>query len=426
MAIPTEREPMLPSQPAHATQQVLAVKFVTELGHALIVAGGPVSSTERTLRQVALGYGMLDLEIGVLSTLVLVRAEDRGMPIMDLAGAEAGEGLRLDQVSTLYDVVNEARLGQLPAAEGLARLAEVWAAPARFNSAVRILGHIIRSVGLGLIITPRPTALLYCAGLGLLVGVLTQVGRRWKHVDVLLPVISSLVVSVIVFLAADAGQIFAPLLLLMPPLITFLPGGALTTAMVELADRHPIAGATRLVAGATQVMLLVFGIVAAQTLVGIPPAIAFAQRSDNLLGWWAPWLGPLVFAVGIYYHLVGPRWSLPWLCLILYVAALGEQIGNDVFGGYFGGFVGALIMSTTAFALDRVPAAPPFLVLFLPAFWLLVPGALAVVGVTNLVGNEATSALLDIGKATFTFVSIALGVLVGVAVARLLRFGVDG
>ena len=87
-----------------------------------------------------------------------------------------------------------------------------------------------------------------------------------------------------------------------------------------------------------------------------------------------------------------------------------------------GGFLGAACMTVAAFWLDRLPAAPPFQVVFLPAFWLLVPGVLAVVGVADLVGNEATVALLDLGRVTFTILSIALGVLVGVAAARALRF----
>jgi uncharacterized membrane protein YjjB (DUF3815 family) len=188
--------------------------------------------------------------------------------------------------------------------------------------------------------------------------------------------------------------------------------------MIELADRQPIAVATRLVAGSAQVLLLMFGIVAGQTLAGTPAALAFARRSDNLLGWWAPWLGPLVFALGIYYHLVGPRRSLPWLILIVYVASIGEHLGTQVLGGYLGGFVGAIIMTLVAFGVQRVPTAPSFQVLFLPAFWLLVPGALVIAGFADVVGNEATVALFDLGGAAFSIVSIALGVLVGAAVAQ--------
>jgi uncharacterized membrane protein YjjP (DUF1212 family) len=413
------------------TRQPLQVAFLTQLGSALSAAGDPVSSTELTLRRVARRIGLSNVDVGVLPTLVFVRGKtgngegdgdgDGETPTVDLAGADSDHTLRLDQIGALYDIVDAAQLGELSATDGLARVHDLWTMPPRFGTAVRILGQVILSIGLGLIITPRPTALLYCAGLGLLIGVLIELGSHSATLRVLLPVLASLIVSIVVFLATAAGEVFAPLLLLIPPLITFLPGGMLTTAMLELADHHPIAGASRLMAGATQVFMLVFGIIAAQLLVGLAPELAFAKRTDNLLGWWAPWLGPLVFAVGVYFHFVAPRGSLVWLCVIVYVASFGEYLGGLALGGYLGGFVGAACMTAAAFWLDRLPAPPPFQVLFLPAFWLLVPGVLAVVGLAEVVGNEDAVALLDLGRVAFTVLSIALGVLVGVALSRALH-----
>jgi uncharacterized membrane protein YjjP (DUF1212 family) len=405
--------------PPRTTDQVVQVEFLAQLGGALSSADDPVSATQQTLDHLAASYGLSDVEVAVLPTMVLVRAREKGALTLDLAG-RGDRDLRLDQVGELYRIVDQTRRGELGAADGLARLADMWAAPPRLGMPVRILGHVILAVGLGLILTPRPMALVWCAGLGLLVGVLRELGARWASLDVLLPVIAPVLVSVIVFMATEAGQIVSPLLLLVAPLITFLPGGMLTTAMIELADRQTIAGATRLVAGITQVVLLVFGLVVGQTLVGIHPEQAFAQRSDNLLGWWAPWLGTGVFAVGVYLHFVGPRRSLPWLLLIVYVAWVGEQLGARAFGAYLGGFVGAALMTVVAYTADEVGAAPASRVLFLPAFWLLVPGALAVVGFAELVGSDLYVALIDLSTAAFSIVAIALGVLVGVALARAL------
>jgi uncharacterized membrane protein YjjP (DUF1212 family) len=404
------------------TTQALEIAFLTRLGHALSAASDPVSSTERTLRRIAHRNGLSDLQIAVLPTLVLVRGHDGPLPIVDLATADTGHDLRLDQIGALYDIVQHTLQGQLSAGDGLARLSDVWSMQPRFGAPLRIMGQVVLSVGLGLILTPNINALAYCAGLGLIVGLLIELARKWTTLEVLLPAIASLLVAVIVFVAAHAELVAGPLLLLIPPLITFLPGGMLTTAMVELADRHSIAGASRLLAGATQVLLLVFGIVAAQALVGLPPEMAYARRADISFGAWAPWLGSLLFAIGVYYHFVGPRRSLVWLCLIVYVASLGEFLGNALLSGSFGGFVGALTMTVVAFWLDRLPAAPPFQVLFLPAFWLLVPGVLAVVGLADLVGNPASVALVDLGQVAVTIVSIALGVLVGVALTRALRW----
>jgi len=169
------------------------------------------------------------------------------------------------------------------------------------------------------------------------------------------------------------------------------------------------------------VVLLVFGLVAGQTLIGVHTGQAFAVRSDNLLGWWAPWLGPLVFALGVYVHYVGPRGSLPWLVLVVYVAFIGEQLGIFLLGGYFGGFLGAVLMTLVAYTADVATGAPPSQVLFLPGFWLLVPGVLAVAGLAELLGNDLSAALVDISTTAFTVVAIATGVLVGVPLARIAR-----
>jgi len=179
------------------THEVLEIAFLTQLGHALSAAGDPVSSTERTLKRVADKYGMSDIEIAVLPTLVLVRGRSGDSPTMDLAGSGVGDDLRLDQIGALYDIVDETRHGCLSAVDGLARIADVWRMPARFGAAVRIGGHVILTVGLGLILTPRLPELLWCALLGLLVGVLIECGRRWSSLDVLLPVVASGLVSAV-------------------------------------------------------------------------------------------------------------------------------------------------------------------------------------------------------------------------------------
>jgi hypothetical protein len=115
----TRFEPAPTDPAAGASARAQQVHFLTRLGHALSVAGDPVSATEQTLRDVAASYDLADVEIGVLPTLVLVRARTHGGPALDLAGAEVGEALRLDQVNALHDIVDLARRGLLLGRRGL-------------------------------------------------------------------------------------------------------------------------------------------------------------------------------------------------------------------------------------------------------------------------------------------------------------------
>jgi uncharacterized membrane protein YjjB (DUF3815 family) len=200
--------------------------------------------------------------------------------------------------------------------------------------------------------------------------------------------------------------------------VTFLPGAALTTAMIELANGDIISGSSRLVAGATQLLLLVFGYVVAAELIGLPTAEAFAQEPKPVFGWWAAWLGVLVYGVGTYVHHSAPRHSLAWLWLVLYVAFVGQQLGGQVLGGYLSGFVGAVAMTPVAFWIQRRRGAPPALVTFLPGFWLLVPGSLGLVGMTQLVADNGQAGLQTVGDMTSAIIAVALGVMVGVALIQ--------
>jgi len=96
--------------------------------------------------------------------------------------------------------------------------------------------------------------------------------------------------------------------------------GMLAIATMEIAAGQMVSGASRLVNGFVQLALLAFGIVAAGSLVRASPA-DFADHRVAALGAWAGWAGVIVFALGIYLHFSAPFRSLPWILLVLYVAA---------------------------------------------------------------------------------------------------------
>ena len=75
------------------------------------------------------------------------------------------------------------------------------------------------------------------------------------------------------------------------PLATFLPGAAITLAVIELATHHVVSGASRLVAGFMQIAQLAFGILIAAQVAGIADANASSRTEINRLGPWAPFLG---------------------------------------------------------------------------------------------------------------------------------------
>jgi uncharacterized membrane protein YjjB (DUF3815 family) len=173
-----------------------------------------------------------------------------------------------------------------------------------------------------------------------------------------------------------------------------------------------IAGSSRLVWAGVQLLLLAFGILAGIEAAGIPSTKAFSSH-DELLGDWAPWLGVLVFALGVLVaHSVPPSsfWSL---LLVLYAAWVGQVVGNHLVGGYASGLIGALVMTPVAAAVSRLPSSMPVYATFLPGFWLLVPGAMSLIGLTELAGNADVVGSQDFLAAVGSIIAVALGVLCG-------------
>jgi uncharacterized membrane protein YjjB (DUF3815 family) len=185
-----------------------------------------------------------------------------------------------------------------------------------------------------------------------------------------------------------------------------------TPAVLELAAGQIVSGSSRLVAGVTQLALLAFGIVA-----GIQAVGASAQRvfsgSPELLGAWAPWLGVLIFATGVVVANSAPPRSFPGMLLVLYAAWAGQVAGNAIFGGYVSAFLGALVMTPVAAWVARLPSAMPRQALFLPGFWLLVPGALRLIGLAQLAADAPASGTDDLVATVVSLFAVAIGILCG-------------
>jgi uncharacterized membrane protein YjjP (DUF1212 family) len=379
----------------------------------MTAAGQSVSAIQSSLAKITKAYGT-DAEIAVLPNLLLVKLGERELSEVGLA-SNVVQPLRLDQTAEIFQLAQRAERADISPSDGLRRLDDIMRSSSRYGAAARILGYALIAIGIGLILEGSLSQLVTCILLGVLIGELKELSGGNRTAEALVPVVSSLAVGMIVFSIVKADLVSGPLMLLVPPVVTFLPGAILTTAMVELANGDVISGSTHLVAGANKLLLLMFGFIVAAQLVGLPTAEAFALAPRPLFGWWAAWTGVLIYGIGNYVHHSAPPHSLPWLLVVLYVAFAGQHLGNQVVGGYLSGFIGAVAMTLVAYWIQRRPGAPPAQVTFLPGFWLLVPGSLGLIGLTQFAADNRQSGLETIGNMTLAIVAVALGVMVGVA-----------
>jgi uncharacterized membrane protein YjjP (DUF1212 family) len=389
---------------------VAAPQFVAALGAAMAAANYPVTMVRGVMEQTARAYG-LDHEFLALPNYVQV-------------GSASGEGIyianpdfnvRYDQSFPLAKLVARAPSGTVSPEEGMAELDRIRNLDKRFPVWVTILGYAVQSVGLALILQPTPWSLCGAATLGLLVGGLSVIGRRIEAIGYLLPTVCSFLVAFIVFTFENRWHVGTDSLrALAAPLATFLPGAAITLAVIELATHHVVSGASRLVAGFMQIAQLAFGILIAAQIAGIDDGNLVTTQL-NRLGPWAPLLGVLVYGLGIWLNFAPPTKFLPWMVLMLYVAYAGQWIGNAVLGSYASGFGGGLTLIIFALAISHRPNTPPTMSLVVPGFWLLVPGSLGFMGITQLLGTHSTGVFT---ATLISMMSIAVGVQTGLLLWR--------
>ena len=374
----------------------------------MLDSGFDVDSVRAAAADVAAVNGIPRAEIISLPTAIFASAQANGQ-LATSAVATMGTPLLLYQVEDLNAVVATARTGRIGPAEARERVRAIRESRPLYRPLARVAGNVLAAAGLGVLLGGSWPDIGVAAVLGGVVGVLLllDLPRRFQ---VLVVIAAALLVALGVFLLARIGL---PLLLLpsvMAPLVTLLPGAALTTGAVELSTGQMVSGAGRIAAGAIQLVLLALGITAAAALVGVP-AVDLVTESRPL-GALAPWLAVAVFGVGILVNRCARAPSMGWIMLVLYVAYGAQVLGDFLFGSVLSAFVGAVAMTPVAVLVSRLASGPPAIVSFLPAYWLLVPGALGLEGVASLLGGDV-SGLATLTTTLTTMVAISIGVLVG-------------
>ena len=405
----------MPHADPASTDDDLARLLLVHLGAAMIATGQPVNEIEEELEEVGTHLGYADTQVGAAPTGVMLSLRS-GEPA---AYESVAAGVRLDQASEVRRIRHQLVFAELTAAQAFDQLAGLRAKPPLYSVWLTKVAWIFVASGIGFILQPGWANLAVVVVCAVAVIALLALADRAQVMATLLPTIAAFVVTVIVFAAADAGWIEGPLRTVLPPIAALLPGALIVTGMSELAAGHMQAGASRLTYGIVQLGLFALGLIAATTLLAVPPEMMVNIRVDEI-GWWAPIVGLLLIALGISLMESVPLTMSPWVLLVLVMAFAAQTVGHLVGSAALGGFLGAIAASLGATLVELLRPRLARLVLFLPAFWLLVPGSLGLLGVTTLVADrsQALDAVLDI---TAVICAIALGLLVGSALGLALR-----
>ncbi|MBY0587840.1 threonine/serine exporter family protein [bacterium] len=395
----------------------LLLEFMLRMGQAYLACGEQTAKVELTLRRVATAYGIRRSRVVAFPTVVYVSIHDGDKEHVTFVEGPT-QSLRLDQIADIYTLGEQAVRGSIPLEDGQRQFAKILRTKSRFGIAGDVLGNILLSVGVTMLLGPTAKNIGAAAVLGAVVGLLKGLDRRRQVLSVMLPVVAAAMVSTLVFLAIKQGLPIDPVHVLVPPLIAFLPGAMLTLGMVELAYGDMVSGSSRLITGFVQLGLLALGLVAGAIAVGYSPANvveADLQAIDSST--WIPWAGVVVFGMGAYLYFSAPRKSFFWMLFVLLVTFGTQHLASGVFGSAGSGFFGMLVATPLAYLIQLRFHGPPAMVTFLPSFWLLVPGSLGLVSVTQML-SDRDKGIDGIVTALFVFMSIALGTLVGASLYK--------
>ena len=401
---------------AEAVPAAVVVDSMAVLGTAMIDSGYSVGNVHDALRDLAVASGRPTVQTVVFPTSILVSSADSA-GVQTRAVSAGDSSYLLYQVDMVDRIAGVARTRPGAAAWVGRQIERVADLPAPFSRGQRIAAYGVLSAALSVLLGASGLGVLLAGILGLAVGaVLLSTEDLSSGSQALVVVVVSLGVALVVLLVAhalDPGVLPA----MIAPLVVLLPGGLLTIAVIELATGQIMSGAARAAAGAMRLLLLATGIVAASALVGIP---ARDPVTANPLGPVAPWVAVALFGVGITVYQCARRASVGWILVVLYVAYGAQVLGDVLFDGVLSALIGAAAMTPVAVIIARQRTGPPAVVSFLPAFWLLVPGALGLVGVAGVLEGDldATSTVIT---TVATMIAIALGVLLGLAVSGSLR-----
>ena len=395
------------------------LEFMAGLGKSLTSAGISVTAVQSILYDIARAYDV-KAEILIFTTFLIIKLGDEESSPLTTVNQISGLS-HLNQVSELYELIYLAEKAEISPKEGQKRLKKIMCQKHRFGVLGIILGYILFALGLGMLLQPTPQQLIVSGVLGGIVSLLLILSENRPRLTLILPVIAAFVVSTIFFWGVKEGLVLGSFTLLVPALAYFLPGATLTTGMFELASGDLISGASRTIYGVTILFLLLFGVLIGIQVTGLSQQDFLVAATHTSIFGWAPLVGILLFAMGMFLFMSMRTKDLPWVILVLYIAFFGQQVGNYFIGSFFGAFLGSLFMTISGTLIGRSPKRTPSFVSTISAFWFLVPGSLGFIGLATLIGQNYLTAVNDLILLVMTVVAISLGLLVGAAIAEPLR-----
>jgi len=376
---------------------------------ALSSYGETADDLEQGLRDCAARLGVF-AEFFATPTAVFASFGPSGMQQTVLLRTREAR-IDLQGLSTVHDVLEGVRGGRLTAEQGLAELNLVMRAPPRFPWYMGVIGSGVGAASFDLLLGGTWHEAGIAATVGLGVGVLIALGRRFDRLARLTELLAGLAASLLALAWGHLVRDMSPATVALASLILLLPGLGITLGVAELASRQLAAGSARL-AGATVTLLSLsigsfLGTTILRELGLMPHTHAPHVPTTPAMLAVAATLATLALLVA-----TNSRVRDLWLVAVsVAIALVGARLGAALLGATLGVTLASLVVGLWSNGFARLTRRPAVLAL-MPGLAVLVPGALGYQGISAFL-RTATGGLEVLGAVLV----IAAGLVVGLLVA---------
>jgi len=388
--------------------------MLSEAAAAMVSSTYPAPQAESVLRGLAQAYNA-DAEIVLLPTMVLTETHKHGVPQLRVVKSS----YRFDQMTQVQSVLAQARHNKDNAHDVAESLRAISTKKPIYPSWLRVIGYALSALGFGAAFRLDVPALAAVTIMGLLVGIMVLNLSKSTRFAALLPLMATFVAGLMV---AGTSLLFDkpdPVRMVAMLIVVLLPGATLTSGIIELVSGYMVSGASRLMYALMILGSMAFGGVLAISVSGIP-ASRLEDVTVTLTPAWVAWAGAAIYGVGTFLYFCTPlRLWLPSLFVMMLSFAISVLAVPSLGVPLSAGLATAAGLITSWAINARLGGGPGDLAIFLPTFWLIVPGSTGFVALTGEL--EASRSLSDVaGTAGLTFFAMAIGMMLATAVYPLL------
>lgn len=385
------------------------IEFLSAMAAALSSYGETADDLEQGLRDCAARLGIY-AEFFATPTAVFASFGPSGLQQTVLLRTREAR-IDLQGLSTVHDVLEGVRAGRLTAEQGLAELNLAMTAPPRFPWYMGVLGSAVGATSFDLLLGGAWHEAGIAATVGLAIGVLIALGRRFDRLARLTELLAGLAASLLALGWGHLVTDMSPATVALASLILLLPGLGITLGVAELASHQLAAGSARL-AGATVTLLsLSIGSFLGTTILRELDVLPRTRVPD------VP-TTPAMLAVATVLATVAlliatnSRVRDVWLVAAsVTIALIGARLGASLLGATIGVTLASLVVGLWSNGFARLTRRPATLAL-MPGLAVLVPGALGYRGISDFL-RTSTGGLEVLGAVLV----IAAGLVVGLLVA---------